>query len=135
MQNEKSERNEKMFAMYQQGKSCNEIAEIFSMSRGNAHHIIRRIQTKHARINHGAAQMKDKPIREAKIEDLLMANNASTKLRIGLVMNGGYEIVDDILQLTEWELMRCPGLSVRTISELKGVLQKYDLHLKGDTNQ
>lgn len=129
MPSEKTERNEAMFAMREQGKTYAEIGKHFNMSRGNAEAVVRRLTIIKARKQEASERMKGKPLESANLGDFLTLNNASTRL-IGLSRWEEYQTVGDVLNTTEYALLRLPHISVETVKELKTILCKNGLEIQ-----
>ena len=133
MPSEKKERNEAIFAMRNQGKTYAEIGEHFHMFRGNAQAIVTRLTMTKARHEAALERMKGRSVEETDLQDFLIINDASTRLR-ALPRWEGYQTVGDILNATEWALLRLPHISIETVKELKIIMRKNGLDIKAATD-
>lgn len=129
MPSEKTERNEAILAMREQGETYTAIGKHFNMSRGNAEAIVRRLTISKARKKDAQERMKDKSLESANLGDFLVFNDASTRL-VGMSRWEEYQTVEDILNTTEYELLRLPHISIETVKELKAILRKNGLEIK-----
>jgi DNA-binding CsgD family transcriptional regulator len=133
MPSEKKERNEVIFAMRNQGKTYAEIGEHFDMSRGNAQAIVSRVTMIKARHEAALERMKEKSVEEANLQDFFIINDASARL-IGLSRWEEYKTVGDVLNTTEWALLKLPHINVETVKELKIILRNNGMDIKATTN-
>ncbi len=133
MPSEKKERNEAIFAMRNQGKTYAEIGDHFHISSGNAQAIVTRVTTIKAKHAAALERMKGKSVEKTDLQDFLIINDASTRL-LALSRLEEYQTVDDILNTTEWTLLRLPHTSIETVKELKIILRKNGLNIKAATD-